>query len=64
MARLKDATKPMDTTNLTLVTPPSVTPRPALNVSADPEFNPLSIAPIPPALGTSTDAARQFSRAR
>jgi hypothetical protein len=31
MARsLKDATRPMDTTNLKVVTPPAATPRPAL----------------------------------
>src|ERR1700677_3401006 len=63
MARsLKDATRRMDTRNRRVVSPPAVTPRPALNASADPEFSALSIAPIPPALGTSTDAARQFYR--
>lgn len=35
---------------------------PPLNASADPEFNSLAIAPIPPILGTDTDAARQFYR--
>ena len=62
MARLKDATQPMDKTNLIPVSPPAVTPRPVLNASADPEFSSLSIAPIPPALGTNTDAGRQFYR--
>jgi hypothetical protein len=64
MARsLKDATRPMDTTNLKLLTPPAATPRPALNnASADPEFSSLSLAPIPAPLGTSTDASRQFYR--
>jgi hypothetical protein len=62
MASLKDATRPVDTSKLTPVTPPAVTPRPPLNASADPEFSALSIAPIPPVLGTSTDASRQFYR--
>ena len=62
MASLKDATRPVDTSKLTPVTPPAATPRPALNASADPDFSALSIAPIPPILGTTTDAARQFYR--
>jgi len=35
---------------------------PPVNASADPEFNSLAIAPVPPVLGTDTDAARQFYR--
>src|ERR1700722_14338305 len=59
---LRNATQPMDTTNLVPVERMVAAPGISLNTSADPEFSPLSIAPIPPVLGTSTDAARQFYR--
>ena len=44
--------------------PPPAPPRPsiALNESADPEFSSLSLGPIPPIMGTTVDAARQFYR--
>lgn len=62
MPSLKDATQPRDTSNLVpLVSAPSQAP-PVLNASADPEFSALALAPIPPVLGTDTDAARQFYR--
>jgi hypothetical protein len=57
---LKRATKPRDTSNLVPVSTPQ--PLPPVNLSADPEFNSLSIAPIPPVLGTPVDASRQFYR--
>ena len=47
---------------MTQITPTAATGQPQLNASADPEFSPLAIAPIPTVLGTSTDAARQFYR--
>jgi hypothetical protein len=63
MASLKEATQPRDITGWSLVSNPAVSfARPALPTSADPEFSPLSIAPIPPAMGTETDALRQFYR--
>lgn len=45
-----------------LVSTPAMGINPQLNISADPEFNALALAPIPPVLGTDTDAARQFYR--
>lgn len=62
MPSLNDATKPRDTSNLELITRQAPLRQPAVDPSADPEFSPLSIAPIPPVLGTDTDAARQFYR--
>jgi hypothetical protein len=61
---LKDATKSRDTSNMTLLKGGSAAPiaRPALPQSADPEWSPLSLAPIPPSLGTETDASRSFYR--
>src|ERR1700690_3302605 len=51
---------PIDTSGMRQVIPVMQTP--PLNASADPEFNALAIAPIPPVMGTDTDAARQFYR--
>lgn len=51
----------IDTSDMVRVdsaTPPSV----SLNPTGDPEFSSLSLAPIPPVMGTDTDAARQFYR--
>ena len=63
MTTLADATQPRDTSQMQLVSAPAVTARPPLVRSdADPQFNALSIAPIPPALGTDSDAQRQFYR--
>jgi hypothetical protein len=63
MPKLKDALVQPDLTNMRAVPPPSAVGRPPLSIpSADPEFNPLLIAPIPAPLGTSTDASRQFYR--
>ncbi len=62
MPSLSDATKPRDTSNLELITREIPVRQPAVDPSADPEFSPLSIAPIPAILGTDTDAARQFYR--
>ncbi len=65
MASLRDATQPRDTSKMTLLTSPGTAAglqRPPLPASADPEFSPLALAPIPPVMGTSTDAARQFYR--
>ena len=62
MPSLADATQPMDTTNLTLVTSMPARPSASLSASADPEFCPIALAPIPPVMGTDTDAARQFYR--
>jgi len=59
---LKNATQPVDTSNMKIVAPPPARPLPPLNDSADPEFNPLSLGPVPSILGTDTDAARQFYR--
>ena len=59
---LANATQPMDTTNLTLVTSTPARPAASLGASADPEFCPIALAPIPPVMGTDTDAARQFYR--
>ena len=59
---LANATQPMDTTNLTLVTSMPARPSASLGASADPEFCPIALAPIPPVMGTDTDAARQFYR--
>lgn len=60
---LANATKPVDTSNMTLITPSAPTAQsPQLNASADPEFSALALAPIPPVLGTDTDAQRQFYR--
>lgn len=53
--------QPFDTDNLIRVSP-SATPAGAVNASADPEFNALAIAPIPPVLGTDVDISRQFYR--
>src|SRR3984885_321973 len=56
--------QPSDMEGFTAVPQPPQAPRPSisLNDSADPEYNSLAIAPIPPVLGTSTDASRQFYR--
>ena len=56
--------QPSDMEGFTAVPQPPQAPRPSisLNDSADPEYNSLAIAPIPPILGTSTDASRQFYR--
>jgi hypothetical protein len=62
MPSLKDATAARDTSNLVPIAPVTLKAPPALNQSADPEFSSLSLAPIPPILGTSTDASRQFYR--
>ena len=62
MSKLSDATKPRDTSKMTQITPTAAAGQPVLNATADPEFNALSIAPIPTVLGTDTDAARQFYR--
>lgn len=59
---LKNATQPQDTSGMMLVSAPMNTVPPMLNTSADPEFNSLSLAPIPPILGTDVDLARQFYR--
>ena len=59
---LANATQPMDTTNLALVTSMPARPAASLGASADPEFCPIALAPIPPVMGTDTDAARQFYR--
>jgi len=62
MPSLKDATTPRDTSNLVPIAPATLKAPPPVNQSADPEFSSLSLAPIPPILGTSTDASRQFYR--
>ena len=56
--------QPSDMEGFTAVPQPPQAPRPSisLNDSADPEYSSLAIAPIPPVLGTSTDASRQFYR--
>jgi hypothetical protein len=58
---LANATQPMDTTELKAVVP-SAPSSAVSNPSADPEFSPISLAPIPSVMGTDTDAARQFYR--
>ena len=58
---LANATKPMDTSDMNIVSFPAAPPAPP-NTSADPEFSPLALAPIPNVMGTDTDAARQFYR--
>jgi hypothetical protein len=61
MSSLKDATKPVDTSTLTLViVPQRSVPPPSL--SADPEFSPISLAPTPAVMGNDTDRSRQFYR--
>ena len=62
MPPLAAATQPRDTSNLIPITPTALVAPPPTNASADPEFSPLALAPIPLILGTSTDAARQFYR--
>jgi hypothetical protein len=63
MPKLKDALVQPDLTTMHMVQPSSTAMRPPLSMpSADPEFSPLSIAPIPFPLGTTTDASRQFYR--
>ena len=47
---------------MVMIAPSAAKPSIPLNASADPEFNALSIGPVPPVLGTDTDAARQFYR--
>jgi hypothetical protein len=61
MPSLSSATQPMDTTDLKAV-PPTAPSSAVSNPSADPEFSPISLAPIPSVMGTDTDAARQFYR--
>ena len=61
MPSLKNATQPVDTSKLKLVTPPQ-RPAPPINPSADPEFSAISLAPIPSVMGTATDQSRQFYR--
>lgn len=62
MTTLNDAIQPRDKSSLTLVSNSALDQKPAIPTSADPEFSPLALAPIPPAMGTETDAARQFYR--
>src|SRR5208282_3484536 len=63
MASLSDATQPRDTSQMALLTAPAKPPLPpAVSSDADPQFNALSIAPIPPALGQQPDSQRQFYR--
>src|SRR5271170_5658304 len=62
MPGLKDATRPRDTSKLKPIDTSASIQRPPIRASADPEFNPLAIAPIPPVLGTPVDSARQFYR--
>ena len=63
MPNLKTATQPVDTSQMTMVPPPSPTMRPPLGqISADPEFSPLSLAPTPSVMSTQVDASRQFYR--
>jgi hypothetical protein len=52
----------VDTSDMKQVTPPAAQPSISLNPTGDPEFSSLSLAPIPPVMGTETDAARQFYR--
>ena len=59
---LASATQPRDTSKMTLLTPSAGGNLPTPNLSADPEFCPTSLAPIPPVMGTETDASRQFYR--
>jgi len=63
MPPLSDATKPRNTDNLVPINPPTqlVAP-PNPNPSADPEFTAIALGPVPPIMGTSTDASRQFYR--
>jgi hypothetical protein len=51
----------MDTVGMNVVPFPAAPAAPP-SKSADPEFSPISLAPIPPVMGTDTDAARQFYR--
>src|SRR5208282_1071443 len=65
MTTLKNATQaPANLENMTPAPIPAPSPRPSglLAPDADPGYNALSIAPIPPALGTAVDASRQFYR--
>lgn len=63
MPNLKTATQPVDTSQMTMVPPPSPTMRPPLGqISADPEFSPISLAPAPSVMSTQVDASRQFYR--
>src|SRR5271155_3736557 len=56
-------TQRSDMEGFTPVQPPQLQrPSISLNESADPEFSSLAIASIPPILGTSTGASRQFYR--
>lgn len=59
----KATTPPANVANFKPLTPAApIAMTPPTNASADPEFNPLAIAPVPTVLGTDTDAARQFYR--
>ena len=58
---LANATKPMNTSNMNIVSFPAAPPAPP-NTSADPEFSSIALAPIPPVMGTDVDGARQFYR--
>ena len=63
MTTLAEATQPRDTSQMALLTAPAKPPLPpAVSSDADPQFNALSIAPIPPALGQQPDSQRQFYR--
>src|SRR5208282_5600401 len=63
MTTLADATQPRDTSQMQLVSAPAApTFPPIISSDADPQFNALAIAPIPPALGQQPDSQRQFYR--